>query len=180
MATTALLTAEDIAEFPEDERGELIRGEWRPMVPPGFEHGEIALAIGSVLRAWVRERGLGVVTVESGYILERDPDTVVGPDVAYVRSERVPSPEQYAKFGPAAPDLAVEVVSPSQSRSFVEEKVAIYLSTGTHLVWMVHPQRRTVTVYSRDEKPRVLTENDILDGGDVLPGFTLPVAEIFA
>jgi Uma2 family endonuclease len=180
MATTALLTAEDIAEFPEDERGELIRGEWRPMVPPGFEHGETVLAIGSVLRAWVRERGLGVVTVESGYVLERGPDTVVGPDVAFVNPERVPSAEQYAKFGPTAPDLAVEVVSPSQSRRYVEEKVAIYLETGTRLVWVVHPLSRTVTAYAPDEEPQTVTADGVLDGGEVLPGFRLPVKDIFS
>lgn len=180
MATTALLTAEDIATLPEDERGELIRGEWRPMVPPGFGHGEIMLAIGSVLRAWVRERGLGVVTVESGYVLERSPDTVVGPDVAFVRSDRVPSPEQYAKFGPTAPDLAVEVVSPSQSRRYIEEMVAIYLEAGTRLVWVADPRRQTVTVYAPDDEPRMLSVGEVVDGGDVLPGFTVQVAEIFA
>jgi Uma2 family endonuclease len=180
MATTALLTAEDIAEFPEDERGELIRGEWRPMNPPGFRHGEVQLRIGSSLLTWVSVRGLGAVTVESGFVLERDPDTVVGPDVAFVRADRVPPPDQDAKFGPAAPDLAVEVVSPSQSLPYIEEKVAIYLETGAPLVWVVHPRRRTVTVYSAVEEPRVLSLGDVLDGGDVLPGFTVPVSEIFS
>jgi Uma2 family endonuclease len=180
MATTATLTAEDIARFPEDVLGELIRGEWRPMNPPGIWHGVLAARIAYFLSAWVLPRGLGEVTVESGYILERDPDTVVGPDVAFLRAERVPSPDRIAKFGPSYPDLAVEVVSPSQSLRFVEEKVRIYLEVGTPLVWVVHPQRRTVTVYAPGAEPRTLSEGEVLDGGGVLPGFTLPVAAVFA
>lgn len=180
MATTALLTAEDIAVFPEDMYGELIRGEWREMNPPGYRHGKVQLRIGSSLLAWATAHGLGDVTVESGYVLERGPDTVVGPDVAFVRTERVPSPEQEARFVPAAPDLAVEVVSPSQSQRHVEEKVGIYLDTGTRLVWVVDPQRRTVTVYTRDVEPRTLVVGDVLVGGDVLPGYSLPVSDIFA
>ena len=179
MATTTRMTLEQLERLPEDERGELIRGEWRPMCPPGLEHGEIALTTGTVLRAWVKPRGLGVVFVESGFTLGREPDTVVGPDVAFLRAERLPPSDQYARFGPAAPDLAVEIVSPSDSAADVEEKVRLYLDAGTSLLWVVEPRRRTVTVYAPDRPPRVLAEGDTLDGGDVLPGFSCKVSDLF-
>lgn len=150
------------------------------MSPPGFRHAVVAQRIAMALGTWVAARELGEVVGESGFTLERDPDTVVAPDVAFLRADRLPPPERDVGFVPAAPDLAVEVVSPSQSLRRVEEKVRIYLRAGTPLVWVAHPGKRTVTVYAPDAEPRTLSKREELDGGDVLPGFALPVSEIFA
>jgi Uma2 family endonuclease len=156
----------------------LIRGELIEMAPAGGAHGEIAAGIIGRLWAHVTENKLGrVYTSETGFVLAREPDVVHGPDAAVVRSERVPARQR--GFYEVAPDLTVEVMSPDDSYHYVHGKVMEYLEAGVRLVWVVDPERQTITVYQADRSGQILTIDDALDGGDVLPGFTVPVARIF-
>jgi len=179
--TTMLLTADDLLAMPEDgNRYELIRGELVSTPMSSYESSDIAAGIVTVLRTYAHTHRLGRVTGADGaFILARDPYTVRIPDVSFVRIDRLPPPAQRRQFLELAPDLAVEVVSPSDSANAVQEKVREYLDYGVQLIWVVHPAQRTVTVYTADRNARVLYEDEALDGGDVLPGFTLTVAEIF-
>lgn len=170
----------------EDLHVELIEGEIEEMAPAGGEHGVIALNTGAEIRNFAKAHDLGYVTAaETGYALHRrtvGKDTVLAPDIGFVAKARAPEglPKQFVPF---APDLAVEVVSPSESYTQVARKVALYLRYGTRLVWIIDPSNKTVqahTLADGVQSSRTLDEAGTLDGGDVLPGFTLPVREIFA
>jgi Uma2 family endonuclease len=179
-ATDRLLTAEELYDMPEDDaRYELVEGRLVVSEPAGCEHGEIAVQVGALLLAFVRPRRLGAVMVDSGYVLARGPDTVRGPDVSFVRADRRPAREVAHRFYEGAPDLAVEIVSPSDGAAEVARKVANYLAGGTRAVWVVYPRTRTVVVHPDDGPPRMLGSDDTLDGGAALPGFACPVAEFF-
>ncbi len=150
------------------------------MTPAGFRHGRIACAVAAMLRDFVHGRGLGVVlSAETGFQIARDPDSVRAPDVAYVATERIPETEPVGFFS-GAPDLAVEVLSPSDAAGDVLAKVQDWLDAGCRAVWVVDPKTRTVTVYRSRRQIAVLSESDTLDGGEVVPGFRVPVAELFA
>lgn len=183
MATTAteLMTAEEFARLPDDGyRYELVKGVVHRMSPGSFEPSTISVRIAARLVIFADENGLGAVTgPDGGYVLERGPDTVRAPDVAFVRADRVPTPEQQQRFAELAPDLAVEVVSPSDSLRDLDQKVQQYLALGVSLVWVFHPKRRTATVHRLGWEPRVLGEGDVLDGEEILPGFRLPLADVF-
>ena len=180
-ATTRLLTADDLWNMPGDEPWELWEGELREVPGAGVEASGIAAVILGLLFPFVRSSKLGVLTGADGtYIVHRDPDTVLVPDVAFVRWDRLPGGIRPRRFSPVSPDLVVEVRSPSDRSGEIAKKVELYQRVGVPLIWWVDPERRTVTVH-RDEQPGVeLGEEDELDGGDVLPGLRLPVAEIFA
>jgi Uma2 family endonuclease len=182
MATTAtrLLTAEDVLAMPDDDyRYELVRGVLHRMPPPGFRHGQVVARTSRHLDVYAEETGSGVVFSNGGVILERNPDTVRGPDVAFVRTERLPEGADIPGYLPIGPDLAVEVASPFDERREVEQKVAEYFAAGTRLVWRLDPVKRTVTVRTPDGAERVYADGDDLDGGDVLPGFRIPVSVLF-
>jgi Uma2 family endonuclease len=181
MSTQAcLITAEDLWNMPGDQHRELVRGELRTMAPSGGEHGAIINNLAFVLTSHVRQARLGVVFgAETGFVLARDPDVVRGADVAFVQAARIPATGIPKKFWEGAPDLAVEVLSPSDSLDEIEEKVDDYLRANTPLIWVLNPRRKTVTVYRPDEKPRILSESDALTGEDVIPGFGCQVAEAF-
>ncbi len=181
MATTTLMTAEELACLPETaERIELVRGEVRRMPPANPEHGRRAATATIVIGSFVRQHGLGeVYTADPGFILGRVPDTVRAPDLAFIRRERIPPVgERERGYWELAPDLVVEVVSPSESADDLQEKVTDYLSAGTRLVWALFARTRTASVYRPDGTVRLLHENDPLDGEDVLPGFSCRVAEL--
>jgi len=179
--TATLLTADDLLAMPDDGyRYEIVRGELVRLPMSGFDSSDVAGGILSALRTFVYPRKLGRVGGADGaYIFARDPQTVRIPDVSFVRTDRLPPREERRRFLELAPDLAVEVVSPSDSANEVHEKVLEYLRAGVQLVWVVHPIQRTVTVYTEGPIARVLGDGDTLDGGDLLPGFTLAVTEIF-
>jgi Uma2 family endonuclease len=182
MATTKLFTAADLEHLEDDGyRYDLIEGELHRMAPANFEHGGIAAAALAHLWNFVVPRGLGVVVAaETGFQLHRKPDTVLAPDAAFVRADRLPSPdERHRGFLSVAPDLVVEVISPSESNASIERKVAAYLTAGVILVWTVHPVRQQVIVYRQDQPPRVLNFDDTLDGEEVLPGFRLLISDLF-
>jgi len=181
MSTEArLITAEDLWNMPGDQRRELVRGELRTMAPSGFEHGAVIIKLSVLLGRYVMDHKLGMVLgAETGYVLARNPDVVRGADVSFVTADRVSAAGVTVKFWEGAPDLAVEVVSPSDSPKEVAEKVDDYLNAGTRLVWVVNPRRRTIAVHRMGRDPQVLRENDVLDGEDVLPGFRCAVADAF-
>jgi Uma2 family endonuclease len=178
MATTKLWTVEEVARLPEDTfRYALIRGELYRMPPPMGPHGLVANTVGRLVGNFVAEHRLGLVYNQSGFILGRNPDILLEPDVAYVRGGRWSATK--AGYPTVAPDLVVEVVSPSQTGPSIEEKTAIYRAAGVRLVWIIDPERRTVRVYRHDGGENLLTEQDEIDGEDVLPGFKLPVFQLF-
>jgi Uma2 family endonuclease len=157
---------------------ELVRGKLVVREPAGFAHGVVALRIGARIDEFVRASGLGVAfAAETGFTLERNPDTVRAPDAGFVRSDRVPNPlpRGYAEL---APDLAVEVLSPDDRPGEVLAKVGDWLRAGTRLVWIVDPVRNTARVYRADGTESFATIDDSLDGEDVLPGFSLPLSAI--
>lgn len=178
-AADPLLTAEDLYGLPdEDQDHELVEGRLVVSEPPGWTHGRLAVRISARLHAFVEARGLGEVVSESGYVLARRPDTVRGPDVSFVRTDRLPAPDVAHRFYEGAPDLAVEIVSPDDRAAEVARTVAGYLRAGTRAVWVVHPDTRSVVVHTPDGLARLLGPDDVLTGGDALPGFTVTVAEL--
>jgi Uma2 family endonuclease len=176
-----VMTAEELARLPDDGlRRELVRGELRTMSPAGWEHGRITLLAGSSLVAFVEEHDLGEVGVgDVGFILATDPDLVRAPDVAFICKDRLPMGGLARGFFRGAPDLAVEVVSPSDRYGDVDEKVADWLDHGTRLVLVVNPRPRTVGVHRPGVPVRTLGEDDTLYGEDVVPGWSLPVRRLF-
>jgi Uma2 family endonuclease len=179
---TRLVTAEELLRMPEDGfRYELVGGELRKMTPAGGRHGRIAHEAGRSLGNHVAAHDLGAVyAAETGFKLATDPDTVRAPDVSFVRKERAEAMRDLEGYLPGAPDLAIEVISPGDSFSEVEEKVLEWLDAGTRMVVVMNPRRRTATVYRSREKIRVLNEDDVLDGADVVPGWRLALRELFA
>ena len=183
MATKAkLMTAEELLEMPDDGfRYELVRGELRKMAPAGRTHGKRGNRVNYSLSAHVYENNLGeVYLAESGFHLASDPDHVLAPDVAFVSREREESAPEEDGFFPGPPDLAIEVISPSDRYTEVEAKVEEWFNAGTLMVIVVNPRNRTVRVYRSLVDSDLLTEQDTLEGGDVVPGWKLQVADIFA
>jgi Uma2 family endonuclease len=180
--TQQLVTAEDLLRMPVDGfRYELIRGELKKMARAGHWHGRIAINVTTPLDQHVRAHNLGAIyAAETGFKLASNPDVVRAPDVAFIRRERVEEVGNAEGYWPGAPDLAVEVVSPSDTYTDVQEKVCDWLEAGTRMVIVVMPRRRAVTVYRSLTDIAVLTENDMLDGGDVVPGWIMPVRDLFA
>ncbi|MGL4612101.1 MAG: Uma2 family endonuclease [Trueperaceae bacterium] len=175
-----LLTAEEFEKLPETEmHRELVRGKVVETMPPGAEHGGLAFRIAMLLSNWLKQNNLkGYLGVESGYDLFRNPDVVRAPDVSYIRAERMQETAIPKGFWNLAPDLAVEVVSPSETAQGVRDKVSDFLAAGTLFVWVIYPQTREVVVHTTDGLARTFTEKDWLKF-DLLPGFKCSVAEIF-
>lgn len=179
-----LVTAEELLAMPDDGfRYELVRGELRKMPPAGSQHGYVAMNIGTSLNVHVKANGLGrVYAAETGFRLASDPDTVRAPDAAFISRERVEQASRVAGYWPGPPDLAVEVVSPGDTHSQVVEKALSWLEAGCRMVLVADPAQRTVTVYRSLDNIRILTAEagDAVDGEEVVPGWSLPVAKIFA
>jgi len=174
---TRLMTADELLAMPDDGmRHELVRGELTTMPPPGVEHGDIAAEIAMQMRMFVKQHKLGKFYVETGYVLATGPDTVRGPDVSFVRNERLVKTQKYYR---GSPDLAVEVMSPDDRLSEVTAKVAEYLSGGTTVVIVVNPEKQVVWSYTQDNQ-RTFTVNDSLEAPDLLPGWSLPLRDLFA
>jgi len=176
----SMTVEEFLACLAPEGKAELVRGELRVTPPAGAPHGVAAVNLVFMLLSHVRRHGIGRVFADGfGYELIRLPRTVRVPDASFVRGERLP-PEG---IGPGllklAPDLAIEVLSPSESASELEEKLDDYLFSGTQLIWVVDPVRRTVMIIAADAPVRWLREGDTLDGGAVVCGFTCPVSDIF-
>ena len=181
MATTRLLTAKDIERMGSDgERMELIDGVLREKKGVSQRHGEIELQISVPLYTHVMQGGLGrVYPSDTQFTVLHNPDKILIPDVAFVRAARLPPEGERWHIAPFAPDLAVEVVSPNDNSDEVNEKVGLYQRAGVPLIWVILPPPRVVDVYVLGQPPKRLGEGDTLDGGDVIPDFRLPVADIF-
>jgi len=176
------MTAEELWQMPsDDQRHELVKGELQTMAPAGFNHGVVINRLAFLLTRHVDANALGLVTgAETGFLLSRNPDTVRAPDIGFVSKQRVQSAGRTENFWNGPPDLAVEILSPSDTLEMSESKVDDCLSGGTPLVWVVNPRRRTITTYRATRNPQLLAENQNLEGEQVVPGFSVPVAEIFA
>ena len=172
MTAPSLLTAEELLHLSiPDKRVELIRGVLVVREPAGARHGRIVVKVTFELGTFVRAHGLGVVyAAGTGFTLARGPDTVRAPDVAFIRQDRLPSPEPIG-FPELGPDLVVEVLSPGDRPGEVLAKVAHWLSAGTRLVWIIDPDRRIARIYREDGSETIVTADQALDGEDVLPGF---------
>jgi Uma2 family endonuclease len=174
-----ITTAEQLLRATEIGRCELVRGELRMMIPPGFEHGRVVVNLSSPLDNHVRAHGLGVVVAaETGFLLSRDPDTVRAPDIGFLVTERSAGPAR--GYYPGAPDLAVEVLSPDDRPGYVRDKVAEWLEAGARAVWVVDPRRKAVVVHDPVQGAVTLELDGTLRGGTLLPGFEIPVRDIFA
>ena len=176
-----LLTADDLLRlYSEGVRGELIRGVLSKTMPTGQEHGEIAMLFGFRLGNFIYPRKLGrLLGSDAGIRLERDPDTVREPDVAFISAEKLPLGTRNPSYAEVVPDLVVEIVSPGDSRAAVNDKALMWLRFGVRLVWVVYPESRSVEVFRNGQSVVTLDENDALDGGEVLPGFSCQAREIF-
>lgn len=175
------VTADDLLAMPDDGLiRELVDGEVWATPQPGEEHGVVAAGILISLGHYVMSHGLGRVhAAETGFRVSGDPDTVLAPDAAFVSRERIERAAIGKGYRAGAPDLAVEVVSPGDTFARVEAKVARWLAAGCRMVVVVNPERRAATVYRSLDEVRLLTEGDVLDGADVVPGWTLPLRELF-
>jgi Uma2 family endonuclease len=177
------MTADELLAMPDDGFVyELIKGELiKVSPPPGHEHGLVAMNIAGPLYKYVKTKSLGnVYAAETGFLLQQNPDTVRAADVAFVKRERIEKAGPVEGYWKGAPDLAVEVISPSDTVGRIEGKVAKWLDSGARMVWVVSPKMRTVTAYRSLTEIVILTEKDTLDGGEVVPGFQIAIAEIFA
>ena len=165
----------------DDFRYELVRGELRRMSPAGNKHGRIAMKVATPLDTHVSANKLGAVyAAETGFLISSHPDTVRAPDVAFVSQRRLDEAGDVEGYWPGAPDLVVEVISPGDKYTEVEEKVLEWLESGALMVVVVNPRKRAVTVYRSLTDIVVLTGDDTLDGGNVVPSWTMAVADIFA
>jgi Uma2 family endonuclease len=178
------MTAEEFAEWvarPENDNRwfELVRGEVIELPPPMKIHGVVCINVGLLLALFTRQRGFGYVTGnDSGVILEHDPDTVRGPDVALYEDARS-FEELHPKYGEVPPRLAVEVMSPNDRVGRVMDKVTDYLRNGVPLVWLIDPDSRNVTVFRLHRAPEVFAADQELLAEDVLPGFCCRVSDFF-
>ena len=177
----AILTAEEFLERYSDKEGhfELVKGEVIEMASPGEIHSSIATELAVHLSPYARQHNLGRVFVELGFCLECRPDTVRAPDVSFVKAEHLPD-QLRRGFFPGAPDLAIEVVSPSNRATDLESKIQEYLAHGTQRVWVFYPETQTIIIHRPDGTARRYTAEDVLVDEEILPGFSLPVKELFS
>ena len=176
--TKTFMTAEQLLEIAGRGRSELVRGELVKMCAVGRPHSRIVLRLGRWMGAFVEERRLGEVGTEGGFTLSRDPDTVRAPDIHFVSAARLGPPDEQGFFE-GAPDLVVEVLSPEDRASEVQEKVREYLAAGARLVLVVDPRNETVTAHHPSGAAQVYSGQQEVSGEDVLPGFSFRPADLF-
>ncbi|MXX44117.1 MAG: Uma2 family endonuclease [Acidimicrobiales bacterium] len=176
-----LLTADDLLRLcSEGVRGELVRGVLHETMSTGHRHGTIVTRLILRLGNFVEPRGLGtLVASDSGVWLERDPDTVREPDIAYTSAAKIPLDADIPGYPEEVPDLVVEVKSPSDSRRYAHERGRMWVDYGVRIAWVLYPETRTAEVHRPDQPVVVIDSDGTLDGADVLPGFTCPLNSIF-
>lgn len=179
MTTIKLITADELLMMPRDDyHYELVRGVLTEPLPPHFDpHGKAASSFGFVLSKYADDNDYGTVTGRAGFHLETNPDTVRAPDIGWVAPGRIT--ERVPGYQPLSPDLAVEIRESYETQEDMNERAAMWLGFGTRQVWVGDPETIIVTRYRPGQDPEVLTEGDILDGGDLLPGFSVPVWRLF-
>jgi Uma2 family endonuclease len=182
MVSSKLMTAEEFASLPENNvKTELIEGERIEMSPTGTRH---LLVVSELVRLLVQyangHPGVRVLVGEGGYLLHRNPDTVLAPDIAIITDEQMRSlSPQSDAFTSLAPTLVVEVKSPSDREAQIARKLSLYLAAGVKEVWWVRPQQRQVSIHRQDLAPEIIFEG-ALESTEILPGFRLPLSELFA
>ena len=178
---TVLVTAEELWQLSESgQKYELVKGHLLDMTPPGGTHGKVALRIGRFVQSFVDENDLGEVMVETGFRLVDNPDTVRSPDASFLAADKLSTTGLPDGFISGAPDLAIEVVSPGDTASEIQDKVHDYLTYGAQLIWVIYPQQKIVVVHHPDGTAKTLHEKDTLTGESVVPGFSCPVGDIFS
>jgi Uma2 family endonuclease len=177
--TAPLVTADQLLHLSiPDKRVELVRGVLVVHEPPGYEHGRITAELGFLLTKHIKETGIGQLVIgDTGFKVATDPDTVRGPDIAFLRAERVPNPRTHG-FPALGPDLVVEVLSPHDRPGETLAKVGDWLEGGARLVWVIDPERRLARVYRHDGSETSIAEEEQLEGEDVVPGFYCRLASI--
>ncbi|HLZ71770.1 MAG TPA: Uma2 family endonuclease [Dehalococcoidia bacterium] len=178
-----LLTVDDLLALPDDgeHEYELVCGKLVPMPPPNWRSSVVAMNAAIEIGSFVKLHKLGFCFgADGGFVLEHDPDTVRIPDCAFVRAERIEREAPERGIWPGAPDLAVEVLSPSNRFTEMAEKVEDYLRSGVRLVWVIDPEARVAFIYAPNRPVMRVAESGVLSGEDVIPGFTLNLAEIWA
>ena len=182
MTTKTLMTAQEFESVCEQLGPcELVRGEVLKLSPGGYSHSSISANVAGILWHWTQEAKLGrVLTNEAGIIIEKDPDTVRGADVAYISYQRLPRGKAPDGFSTVPPELVVEVVGKGQGWREMVEKAGEYLRMGVDRVWVVDPQSCRLHVFRPDRGPMELTEADTVSDESILPGFSCVVGEFFA
>jgi Uma2 family endonuclease len=176
--TTNLLSWAAFEQLPDDGmHREVIQGELIILPPPKWKHSDVARRANRALLS-LEDHGLGDVYVEAGYKLSDNPPTWIQPDVSFLRAERVRASKQDG-YLTGAPDLAIEIVSPSESARDLKRKVEALLAAGGQQIWVVYPESRRVNVFLRDGTSRIFRASDSLSLPDLLPGWELPVAKLF-
>lgn len=181
VTSTALMTAAELMQLPDDGfRYELINGELEKMPPPGLPHGRIAFRLSVYLGQFILEHGLGeAFAPETGFKLTSNPDTVLAPDFAFVTNARFVEVGKTEGYGAGAPDLAVEVLSPSDRPGKVKQTIARWISFGTRQIWVVDPKYNTVTIYRSQSDITTFSGSDYLEAPDLFPGFRISLDKIF-
>jgi Uma2 family endonuclease len=178
--STALMTAEELMNLPDDNlRHELINGELIKMPLPKLPHGQVALQLGAALVQFVWDHELGAVYDHCGFQLTVNPDTVLGPDVAFISKQRLKEAGEVEGYWQGPPDLAVEVRSPGDRRGKVNKKISQWLGFGAKQVWIVEPKHRIVTIYRSETDTTTFSNSDFLESQDLFPGFRLSLDRIF-
>lgn len=176
----AVYTAQDLERLSaQGHHYELVTGELREMAPPGGTHGSSTSRLSLLVGYVVFDKDLGeTFAAETGFLVNRNPDTVLAPDFAFVAKGRLPNPLPKS-YVPVVPDIVLETRSPNDTKKEIADKVALWLALGVRLVWKLNPQTRTLTVYRLNRMPRPLGEDDTLDGEEVLPDLSVPIARLF-
>jgi len=172
------MTAEELLQLPDGHRYELVKGALLTMSPSGATHGAVTINLSVPLGAYIKAQKLRVAFgAETGFVLERDPDTVLAPDCSFIRKDRIGTLS--TGYSEIVPDLVVEVISTTKTKSKVEKKTAQWLSFGVRSVWLVNCHSKTVEIVSASGSRKLFRETDELIDDDVVAGFRVPVSEIF-
>lgn len=180
-SSKTLLTADQFYDFccQNEGRYELVDGKVVELAPANEQHGVVALNIGTALNIYSRQQGVGRASVETGYVLRTGPDTVRGPDVAFVVAGKDHWDNLGNRFVAGTPDIAVEVMSPSNTSADIERKIAEYLAAGSQRVWVAYPSSRTVAIHHPNGATITYSDDDVITDEVLLPGFSLPLTDIF-
>ncbi len=174
-----LITAEQFASLDAPRWSELVRGQVVEMPPPCAPHGKVPFRLAARLGRYLDDHPIGEGFTETGFMVARSPDVVRAPDVAFVRQERLDRMEPVTGYFDGAPDLAIEIVSPHDKVVDLDAKVTEYFAAGAGAVWIVNPTTRRVIAHTSEKLARIYSADDALDGGEVLPGFVLRLADLF-
>jgi len=180
-STKILITADELLLMPKDGfKYELVEGELNKMSPSGYKHGITIARLAGRLQVYIEENNLGEVCgAETGFIISSNPDTVIAPDIAFISNQRILQITNPDTYSPIAPELVVEVLSPSDTPKKVTKKIELWLNFGVNVVILIDPRKKELKVYRSLSEPTPLTEKDTLTLDDILPGFSYSLANLF-